>query len=254
VDAVSQTLLRLADPVSRPELLGSESLLAIAALCYDVDSATAVDAATAMFDRFDLAVPIQSELVGSGRMSRTGDPLPWEFSAVLNGVIPPVPGADAVWAGRIVVRIGTGDGLVDDVVILPPDRSTAPGLGAGGPENVGVQVHLTAPEAPTAETSPLLLPVVVAFVVADESTSPGDLVWRTTLARRAAGGYPILPRPAHGPVRKAERCVCWLVPATAFDDAGWPGATSADPAQQRAERLAAARSSLATQAVAIVTT
>jgi hypothetical protein len=51
-----------------------------------------------------------------------------------------------------------------------------------------------------------------------------------------------------------DRIVCWVLPEVAFDDAGWPGGGVGSAAQQRAQRLAAARLWLADQGIALVTT
>jgi hypothetical protein len=100
----------------------------------------------------------------------------------------------------------------------------------------------------------MALPVVVAFLVADATAAPRELLQATTMARRAARGYPVPPVPGGAPDRLTDRCMCWVLPATVFDDTGWPGGSGADATAQRASRLAAARVWLASQGIAVVTT
>jgi hypothetical protein len=125
------------------------------------------------------------------------------------------------------------------------------GTAAGGRDTVAMRVTMSAPGDPSAGP-PLLLPVVVAFLVADAAASPRDLLRSTVAARRAARPYPLPPPPDGAPPRRAERTVCWLLPVAAFDDDGWPGGTGNTPDERRTARLAAARAWLAGQGVAVV--
>jgi hypothetical protein len=148
------------------------------------------------------------------------------------------------------------DTELDDVLaVLAPGTSGPRALSrsASGRDLVGLRLGMSPPPDPST-AQPIALPVVVAFVVADAAASPRELLLATALARRAARGYPVPAPPAGAPARRADRCVCWVLPATAFDDVGWPGGSGADATTQRAVRLAAARAWLATQGVAVVTT
>lgn len=308
MDRASGLLLRLADPVARVDLLDAQALLAVATVCYEIDPAAVVGATTAVYDRFDVAVPIMPEVVAAARLTRAGEPVPWEVSASVDGVVDPAPGADAVWAGSVVLRTAGGNGTIEGVATAEPDldaafaaalaglpptatpdeirtalrqaaqggAATPPltdteldallaavtpfdpdprelGRAVGGRDLVSMRLRMSAPAA-VAPVPPVTLPVVVAFLVADAATAPRQLLQATVLARRAARPYPVPPLPARSPARRADRCICWLLPAEAFDDDGWPGASTGTGAQQRAARLAAARSWLATQGVAVITT
>ncbi len=308
MDAPSELMLRLADPAARASLLDEDALLSLATVCYEIDPATIVGPTTAIYDRIDVAVPIISQMSASARLMRAGDALPWDVTASWDGAPPPTPGADVIWAGRLVLRAAGGTGTIEQVTTAEPDleaafvaalaglpptatpeqvraalrraaedtAATPPltdteldavlaavtphaadprqlGRAAGGRDLVGIRLTMSQPPAP-ADVAPVTLPVVVAFLVADASTPPRQLLQATALARRAAMPYSLAAAPAGSPNRRTDRCVCWVLPASAFDDDGWPGATGPDPEQQRTARLAAARTWLATQGVAIITT
>jgi hypothetical protein len=144
---------------------------------------------------------------------------------------------DAVLAGA---GVGSGD-------------PRALGYATGGRAAVGLRLTMSAPPDP-ATAAPLVLPVVVAVLVADPGAAPRDLLRATATARRAAMTYPLPEPPGNAPARRTDRCVCWLMSVTDFDDTGWPGADGGDADAKRAARLAAARAWLATAGVAVVTT
>lgn len=307
MDPSSELMLRLADPAARAGVLDEAALLAVVSVCYDVDPATVTGPATAIYDRFDVAVPIMPETAVALRVTRAGDALPWDVTGSWDGPALPAPGADLVWAGSIVLRTAGGSGTVTDVTGSEPNLDAAfaaalaglpatatqdqiraalrqaaendlavpaltdteldnllavlaPGAGpralgrsASGRDLVGLQLQMSSPPDPAAAV-PIALPVVVAFLVPDAASAPRELLQASTLARRAARGYPVPPVPSGAPARLTDRCVCWVLPATVFDDTGWPGGSGADSAAQRASRLAAARAWLAPQGIAIVTT
>lgn len=124
---------------------------------------------------------------------------------------------------------------------------------SGGRDALGVRLTMSAPPPP-ATSAPLVLPVVVAVIVADAGASPRDLLHRTTVAQLCAEAYPLAEPPGDAPPRRNPRCVCWVMPATAFDDVGWPGAGAGDGTTQRAARLETARAWLGTNGIAVVTT
>ncbi|MDM7855863.1 hypothetical protein [Cellulomonas alba] len=248
MDDADAALLRLADPAQRASLLGSDDLLQVALASYALDEGSVVGATTAVFDRVDLTVTLVTDVQATYRWGRATDPLATEGTATLSGLAAPQAGADAVWTGSVVVRTSGGDGLI--TVADPSDAGRTP----DGIDHLGVGLTFSAPPAVLPATPPLVLPVVVAFLVAATGEGPISLLRRTDAARRAAARYPVLPPPAVAPLRTRERCVCWVLPATAFDDDGWPGGGAGTPAQQRAARLAAARGWLTTQGVALVTT
>jgi hypothetical protein len=246
MDAADRVLLRLADPAERQTVLDGGALLQLAATCYDIDPAAVTGPTTAIYDRFDLAVPLVSETAATARVMRAGDAVPWDVSAFWDNGQPPGPGADAVMAGSVVVRTQALGGLIEQVD-LSETEAKAP-YNAG----IGVMLQMSAPQNGNTPP-PLVLPVVVAFLVGDGG-SPRELLRATAAARRVTRTYPSPSPPDEAPPRRADRAVCWLVPGTAFDDDGWPGGTGATPEAQRATRLAAARAWLGTQGIAVVIT
>jgi hypothetical protein len=308
VQPTDTALLRLADPAARTALLTSDALLQIARASYAIDPAAVVGATSATFETFDLAVALPNRVTIGGHWSRATDPLPVEAGALVDGLIPPTPAADAVWAGSVVVRIGGGDGTVTEVQVARPDLNAAltsataglpanatgtqiaaaergaaraalanpaltdheldvvllgmTGASDGSPRDLGpdgdriplgVRLAFSAPPAITAATTPIALPVVVAFLVGDATTSPRSLLQQSDAARRAAARYPVRVPPP-GPTRSREQAVCWVLPDAAFDDDGWPGGTAGPPQQRRLARLGAARAWLLDQGIAVVTT
>jgi hypothetical protein len=246
--ASDQTLLRLADPAARATLLTSDGLLAIATTCYAIDPGTVVGDTTAVYDSVDLAVTVSPQVAASARWGRSSDAVPVEGSASIVGLVAPIPGADAVWVGSVVVRTAGGNGTITAADV------TDHGHDAQAVDHLDVGLTFSAPVAVTEASPPQVLPVVVAFLVADADSSPRALLQQSEAARRSAGRYPTTPPPASAPVRTYERCVCWLVPAAAFDDDGWPGAAGGSAQQKRGQRLTAARGWLSAQGIAVVTT
>jgi hypothetical protein len=240
MDPADQVLLRLADPATRPSLLDADALLELAVTCYAVDPEAVTAPTTAVYDRFDLAVALSPESSLSARLMRAGDALPWDVSAAWDTGRPPTPGADAVMAGSLVVRTAGVVGLIETVdvveVPVPADFSAA----------FDLSLQLSAPSNGGGDP-PLVLPVVVAFLV-DDGTSPRRLLQATAAARRIARSYPSPSPPDDAPARRADRAVCWLLPAAAFEDDGWPGGPTADA------RLAAARAWLGPQGIAVIVT
>jgi hypothetical protein len=154
----------------------------------------------------------------------------------------------------------TGDTLTDtelDAVLAGAVGSAAAdprrlGHATGGQDAVSLRLTMSTPSHPV-DATPLVLPVVVAVLVADAATAPRDLLRATAAARRAALAYLLPEAPRDAPPRRVDRCVCWLLPAAAFDDDGWPGGIGNTADAQRSARLAAARGWLATGGIAVVT-
>jgi hypothetical protein len=246
MDVASEIVVRLADPVARASVLTADALLAIGTVAYELDPAVVTDPVTATFERFDLAVPLDSRVSAMAQFRRTGEPLPWEVAASWDTGQAPAVAADAVWAGGIVVRTAVLNGTIVDVV--------AGQSGVDGPVALDATVRMSPPDQDLAP-APVLLPVVVAFLAADAAASPRELLRATPAARLGAARYTVTAVPAGVPARRFDRLVCWVVPDTTFDDPGWPGAESGTtPEQRRADRLRAARSWLAGQGVAVITT
>ncbi len=239
-------LLRLADATARADLLDPTALLEVALACYDIDPATVVGDTTAVFDTVDLAVPVNPQVSASGRWWRASDPEGTQLWATLAGLVPATPAADAVWAGSVVLRTAGGDGLITAAEVTDDGRADT------GQDDLTVELSFSALPTITAQSAPVVLPVVVAFLVADADASLRQLLQDTASARRAAERYVAAAPPTGAPARSSERCVCWLLPAAAFDDDGWPGASGGSPDQQRAARIGAARAWLRGQAIALV--
>jgi hypothetical protein len=246
MDVASQIVVRLADPVARASVLTSEALLAIAVVAYELDPALVTDPVTATFDRFDLAVPLDPRASGMAQFRRTGEPVPWEVSASWDTGQGPPPAADAVWAGAVVVRTEVLDSTIVDVAAEQADVDSEVAIDA--------TIRMRPPGQDPLPV-PVSLPVLVAFLAAGAAPIPVELLRATPAARLGAARYGVGDVPAGAPVRRFDRLVCWVVPETTFDDPDWPGGHSdTTPEQQRADRLRAARSWLASQGVAVITT
>ncbi|EOD68318.1 hypothetical protein [Amycolatopsis vancoresmycina] len=245
MDVASEIVLRLADPVARPSVLTAEALLAIATVAYELDPALVTEPATATFDRFDLAVPLGARVSALAQFRRTGEPVPWEVSASWDTGQAPPAAADAVWTGAVVVRTARPGGTIVDVTTEESEVDSRIAL--------GTTVAMSPPEHDPAPV-PVPLPVLVAFLAADATTSPRDLLRATAVARLGAARYAAADVPRGAPDRRFDRLVCWVVPDPTFDDPGWSGAQSdTTPEQRRADRLRAARGWLAGQGVAVIT-
>jgi hypothetical protein len=245
MDASDRVLLRLADSSARPTVLDADALTQLAATCYVIDPTGLAGPTTAVYDRFDVAVALASETSASARLMRAGDALPWDVIAAWDTAQPPAPAADAVMVGSLVVRTAAQGGLIERVGVTA--------VHADPPFTAAFDLQLQMSAPPNGSPPPLVLPVVVAFLV-DSGSSPRDLLRATAAARRVVRSYPLPSPPADAPPRRADRAVCWLIPATAFDDDGWPGGTGTTAEALRASRLASARAWLGDQGVAIVPT
>lgn len=199
---------------------------------------------------------------GGGTIEQVGVTTPdldAAFAAALAG-LPPTATADQV---RAALRQAAEDTLADpaltdtelDAVLAGTggDDPRALGYQTGGRDAVGLKLTMSSPPDP-ATAAPLVLPIVVAVLVADPGAAPRDLLRATAVARRAAMTYPLPEPPGNAPARRTDRCVCWLMSATDFDDTGWPGASGGNADAKRAARLAAARAWLAPAGIAVVTT
>jgi hypothetical protein len=248
MNSADQILLRLADPVARPSLLTSEQLLGIATTTYDIDAGLVVGPTTAVYDTVDVGVSVGSAVSGTGRWGKPTDAVSTESIVTVTGLVPPSPGADAVWVGSVVLRVGSGLGAITAADVTDQGRN------GDGADRLGVAVTFAAPPVVDQNTTATILPVIVAFIVADADASPRALLQQSESARRAALRYAVTAPPSGAPNVRFDRTVCWVLPETAFDDAGWPGGGAGDAAQQRAARLSAARLWLADQGIALVTT
>lgn len=125
MDTASEIVLRLADPSARPGVLTADALLAVVTVAYDLDPSSVTDPATATFDRFDLGVPLKSQVAAMAQIRKTGEPIPWEVAATWDTGTPPSPAADAVWVGSIVVRAATVTDTIVSVTTAQPDLDAA---------------------------------------------------------------------------------------------------------------------------------
>jgi hypothetical protein len=102
--------------------------------------------------------------------------------------------------------------------------------------------------------APRPLPVAAVLLVRAAGFSVADLLAESKQVAerlRPLGLEPSFdgaPRPRH------PTLVVWVVPASTFDDNGWPGGTGTTPAQQRATRRAAAGRWLAAEGIGLVAT
>jgi hypothetical protein len=248
VQSSDQTLLQLADPEARSQLLTSQQLLGIASTAYDIDPGLVVGPTTGVYDTVNVAVSVNTVLNGAGRWGKATDALMTDASVTVTGLGLPTPGADAVWVGSIVLRIGSGLGTITAADVTDQGRT------ADGADHLGVAVAFSAPPAVDEHSPPTVLPVIVAFLVSNADTSPRALLQQSELARRAASRYAVTAPTKGAPDVRFDRVVCWVLPEVAFDDVGWPGGGAGSADQKRTNRISAARLWLADQGIALVTT
>jgi hypothetical protein len=115
-----------------------------------------------------------------------------------------------------------------------------------------VQVTFSPPSA--APPAPLPLPITALLLVRDAELSVARLVADSHALRDRLGAFGVeRPRDRTLPVRTPV-VVVWIVPAELFDDPDWPDGGDGDPAQQRANRRAAAGAWLAREGIGLVPT
>jgi hypothetical protein len=121
MDASDQVLLRLADPSARQTVLTADALTQLAATCYAVDPAVVSGPTTAVYERFDIAVPLAGETSASARLMRA---LLFDLPQLVADIVEGVLSDDAV------EFIRTSDDLVGavarhrpDVTVLHTDRA-----------------------------------------------------------------------------------------------------------------------------------
>ena len=102
-------------------------------------------------------------------------------------------------------------------------------------------------------TTPRRLPLTVAVLVRDAPTSLAGLLADSALLRRrlGEGGYAPAPDPALR--QRFPVVVAWVLPASTFDDADWPGGDSGSAEARRRARRAAATAWLAGRGIAVAT-
>lgn len=112
-----------------------------------------------------------------------------------------------------------------------------------------VQVRMSAPPA-AGRATPRSLPVVVAILIRDAGFSVAELLMESKMLREqlVARGVDIVRNPSL-PARHPF-LVLWAVPASSFDDAGWPG-TGASAAALRQSRRQQASTWLGAEGIAI---
>jgi hypothetical protein len=136
-------------------------------------------------------------------------------------------------------RLGTGS--VSELLAHP-------GVAAAGV----VQVTFSPPS--TAPAAPLPLPITAILLVRDADFSVARLLADSHALRDRLGAFGVeRPREPTLPVRTPV-VVIWVVPIDVFDDADWPGGGGGNPAQQRANRRAAAGAWLAGEGIGLVPT
>jgi len=120
---------------------------------------------------------------------------------------------------------------------------------AAGGATTAVRVTY-APPANTPPT-PRSFPLAAALLIRGADLSVTRLLAESKAARERLGGLAIdRPRDPSLPL-KQPLVVVWLVPASIFDDADWPGAAGATDAETRANRRTAASVWLAREGIAL---
>jgi hypothetical protein len=102
-------------------------------------------------------------------------------------------------------------------------------------------------------TTPRRLPLSVAVLARGAPTSLAGLLADSALLRRRLeeGGYAPAPDPALR--QRFPVVVAWVMPASVFDDADWPGGDTGSAEERRSARRAAAAAWLAERGIAIAT-
>jgi len=89
-------------------------------------------------------------------------------------------------------------------------------------EGGGVQVRMSPPD--NVPPSPKPLPIAAVLLIRDAGFSLADLLAESKVLRERLDSIGLEPPPDRSLKLREPLLVLWLVPATVFDDAGWPGA------------------------------
>jgi hypothetical protein len=243
---VDRTVLGLADPSSRAAIFDQAALAGIVASGYDAASIATTGPYAATFERLELGPDLSAEPAldgswqsadGSSRVS-----LHLDASGFADASAPAVA---ALWTGAVAAKAVVGNATITGV------RESWSGDGVRFESAATVTMSAPVAAAPPAD---VVFPIVAAVFVADAPLALLDLLRESAKARaRIAKARPIAP-PRGLPAGDLPVAL-WIVPASLFDDAAWPGATAGMAADDaRTARRERAASWLASQHVALAVT
>jgi len=241
VDFVDSVIIRLADPASREGLLDDDALESLVRTTVDTDAMTVSGPYTPLFDDLQLGRPAASSSIVDGEWRGAGGTTRTEVQLRLHGLghQPPVR-IDALWRGAVVARTSTSRDTIDAVQL---DRV------ADAPTSGTLRLRYSPPSAPRLGTT--ILPVAVVVLVREAGTSVAALLSESHLARSAAAELGVVAPEDPSVPRRRHTSVLWLLPATVFDDADWPGGGSGSAAARRRDRAHRAATWLATEGIAL---
>ncbi len=238
---VDQQLVRLADPSKREGLFDEAALEQLVAASYDATAMSVEGPLTATFEEFRLGVAAQPLGALDGIWNPVGgvDRTEAHFSIAgfaSNGF----PRVDALWRGSIVARFVPAGDPITQVVTTTHDPAT-----------LAAAVTFAAPQPVSAVPKPL--PIGAALLIRDAAGfSVAQLLVDSKTVRERLRSYG-LERPFDPELRVREPLlVVWVVPASLFDDADWPGGDTGTADERRAARRATAGEWLAREGVGLV--
>jgi hypothetical protein len=243
VDFVDQTIVRLADPATRPAVFDQVALEQLVAAAYDSSTMAAQGPFGATFDEFRLGVAAAP----LGALEGTWNPVGgvdrteahFRVAGLGNGALPRV---DALWRGAIVARFARGGEPITSVTTTIPDGET-----------IEAEIAFAAPQP--ASASPLPLPIAAALLIRDSGgLSVAQLLADSKSVRERLTQYGIQRSPDSTLRLREPLVVVWIVPETLFDDADWPGGDAGSASQRRAARRAAAGAWLAREGIGMAAT
>jgi len=283
MDFVDATLVRLADPASRAEVIDSGALAALVDATYTPGSMSVAAPYGAIFDEFELGLDLPVPVVAAGSWMRMADAERTEARFEVTGLPRSSIRVDALWTGGVTATVNFPSAVigsmrsawpspseVDAEIVaalgaLPADPATLEqecrsrylghlrdgfsqpdaltdelfdrSMAAAGASSVSqlldrngagfaaatlqLVMQVTQPVAGTVRQ----LPIRTAVLVREATTSIADLLHDSKQVRallREAGQQP----PDGGLPSRGVPTVTWILPATLFDDAAWPGANT----------------------------
>jgi len=219
---VDFALVRLAQDATRASVFDQLSLAQIATAAYAPDVASLDGPYTALFDEFQMGVPIPRRANVDGYWgSLTGMERTEVRLAVAGLGRASTVRVDALWRGSVVARTAPANSQVNQV------RSAAPEWTVPA-DSVKLPVQVAFADPAATPPSPTPLPLTAAILVRDTPLSLADLLAESKTIREhllEAG----VERPRDPSMsRRAPLVVVWIVPSSVFDDADWPGTDAAD--------------------------
>jgi hypothetical protein len=145
VTFADQMLVRLADPATRAAIFDATALEQIASAAYDTSQATLEGPYTAVFEEFELGLPVSRIGTAEGQWGQLGGSDRSAGSFNVSGFGDPVL-ISAFWRGQVVVKVSASAGQIaavdaDWVDVGAIDRAIVNALGALPPDPVARQTE-----------------------------------------------------------------------------------------------------------------